>query len=132
MKRYHSGLLAAVLLALLAAAAGPARAWGSSHGKADPGSPVWNPGWPEGVRALANQRNRTGGYWVNSSDWFRYRGGAFDWQMNVIEGAAWARASLAGEQVPAKRYTVTVSLPADGRVRWRDVRVPAGVLVVRE
>src|SRR5579883_3667193 len=44
------------------------------HGKGNPKVPVSCSNWPEGIAELANRKDRSGGYWVNASDWFHYNG----------------------------------------------------------
>ena len=46
------------------------------HGKGDPAKPISNSGWPQGVKELANRKDRIAGYAINAADWFYYAGSA--------------------------------------------------------
>lgn len=143
-----------VALVLMLTGAQAASAMGGTHGKGAPKKPVSVSTWPKGVAGLANREDRTGGYWINASDWFYYAGdakafneflqqyakvqgtprilvlggvkglaGAFgsaaatghDWELSV---AGWGQASA------------TVTLPLEGRIRLKDIHVPANIQVV--
>lgn len=142
-----------VALVLMLTGAQAAFAMGGTHGKGDPKKPISVSTWPKGVAALANREDRIGGHWINASDWFHYAGDAkafneflqqyaktqgtpltlvlgsvnelvgalgsaastsYDWELSVV---GWGQASA------------TVTLPLGGRIRLRDINVPANVEV---
>lgn len=58
---------------------------GGAYGKENPEQPTSNPQWPAGVTELVNQANRTGGYWINSGDWYYFEGDTIEFNKFLVK-----------------------------------------------
>jgi len=151
MKKQLVGFVALALMMLISAPA--ALAMGGTHGKGDPKKPISVSNWPQGVATLANRADRIGGYWINSSDWFHYAGDVkafneFLQQYAKIQGTPLTlvlvdvkEIMVTSESVASTGYdwelsivgrsqaSATVTLPLNGRIRLKDINVPANIQV---
>lgn len=143
------GVLAATL-----AFGGVAYALGSVHGKGDPQAPISASHWPQGVAALVNRTDRVGGFWVNWSDEFFYQGDARAFNAFLRDYASLGltpRKLVIQELAPTIPFpdtptppmdwalsvtgvgpAVSVTLPLDGRIKLRDVKLPPEFQVAPE
>ncbi len=125
-------------------------AMGGEHGKGDPKHPISNSVWHEGVSVLANRTERIGGHWLNSNDWFHYRGDAKAFNdflkhyaqvkqksLRLYLGDPKTSVTTAQRIAPDYDWEMSVTgwgdsfacvtLPLDNQIRLKDLKVPEAV-----